>query len=218
MSQTNDIDAKRQELSALRERIEKLEAEVSAGAPVPNWPPTTLYNAYYLSTGTVLGGIAAAVSLLANVVGALMVGKSPLELIRVYLTFPLGAQALGMSAETGGLQLAIGACLYLFTGMVLGVPLYWLLVKLCGESASLGKRLAVSSALALGLWLVSFYGVLSWLQPALFGGNWITDAGILPPWVAAATHLVFGWTIALLHPWGQFTPYRGSGAVIDQAR
>ena len=40
-------------------------------------------------------------------------------------------------------------------------------------------------------------------------GNWITNPNYLPWWVAAATHLVFGWTIALLYPLGVYTPYRG---------
>ena len=39
-------------------------------------------------------------------------------------------------------------------------------------------------------------------------GNWITNPSYLPWWVAAATHLVFGWTIALLYPLGEYTPYR----------
>jgi hypothetical protein len=49
------------------------------------------------------------------------------------------------------------------------------------------------------------------LQPLVIGGdpgNWITNPNYLPWWVAAATHLVFGWTIALLYPLGVYTPYR----------
>jgi hypothetical protein len=58
-----------------------------------------------------------------------------------------------------------------------------------------------------------FYGILSWLQPLLVEGdpgNWITSFKpvFLPWWVAAATHLVFGWTIALLYPLGEYRPYR----------
>jgi len=51
--------------------------------------------------------------------------------------------------------------------------------------------------LALCLWAINFYAVLCWLQPLLFGGRWIID--LIPWWVAAATHVVFGWTIALLY-------------------
>ena len=38
------------------------------------------------------------------------------------------------------------------------------------------------------------------------------EPGYLPWWVAAATHLVFGWTIALLYPLGEYTPYRKATA------
>jgi hypothetical protein len=208
MNESPSFNDKRAELASLKTRVQQLEAEL-APERQPNWPPRSFYNAYYLGTGTLLGGIAAAVSLLANVIGAPLAGKSPLELIRVYLTFPLGEKALSMTADTEGLQLAIGCCLYLFTGMILGVPMYWLMVRFCGESAPLRKRLIVASVLAIGLWLIGFYGILTWLQPLLFGGNWITDPARLPIWVAAGTHLIFGWVIALLHPWGQFTPYSG---------
>jgi hypothetical protein len=68
--------------------------------------------------------------------------------------------------------------------------------------------LILSAILAFGLWLFNFYAILSWLQPMLFGGHWITDPKLLPPWVAAATHLVFGWSMALLYPLGEYVPYR----------
>src|SRR5690606_9811363 len=151
MNEPSYSDDKRAELASLKTRVQQLEAEL-APERQPNWPPKAFYNAYYLGTGTLLGGIAAAVSLLVNVIGAPLAGKSPLELIRVYLTFPLGEKALGMTADSEGLQLAIGCCLYLFTGMVLGVPMYWLMVRFCGESAPLLKRLIVASVLAIGLW------------------------------------------------------------------
>jgi hypothetical protein len=69
----------------------------------------------------------------------------------------------------------------------------------------LGKRLVLASLLAILIWVVNFYGVLIWLQPLLFGGRWIIE--LVPPWVAALTHLVFGWTMALLYPLGLFVPY-----------
>ena len=62
------------------------------------------------------------------------------------------------------------------------------------------------SLLALGVWLVNFYGILSWLQPLLFGGRWIVEQ--IPWWVAALTHLVFGWTMLIVYPLGRYTPYR----------
>lgn len=207
MSDSTSIEAQLQELAELKKRVQQLEVEISDRQPA-HWPPESFYGDYYAYSGAVLGGVAAMVSLLANVIGAPVAGKGALELIRIYLTFPMGEKALQLSADAGGLTLMLGCCLYLVTGMVLGIPIYWLLSRICGATASLGKRLVVASILAVGLWLISYYAILSWLQPMLFGGNWITDPSILPPWVAAGTHLLFGWVIAILAPWGQFQPYR----------
>jgi hypothetical protein len=54
--------------------------------------------------------------------------------------------------------------------------------------------------LALAVWAVNFYGLLAWLQPLVLGGHWIVE--LIPWWVGALTHLVFGWTMALLYPLG----------------
>jgi hypothetical protein len=154
---------------------------------------------------------AAMVALLVNIIGATIVGKHPLELIRVYLTFPLGEQALllgdpaRVANAADGMILAFGCCLYLATGMVLGSLMHVILARTGG---GLARRLAVASVAVLVIWLVGFYGILSWLQPLLFGGNWIVDPRYLPAWVAAGTHLVFGWTMAALYPLGRFVPYQ----------
>ncbi len=144
-------------------------------------------------------------SLLVNIVGALAFGKEPLELIRVYLTFPMGEQALDFNAVNNGLILAIGCCLYIGTGMLYGILFQIVLTRFTPDS-SLAARFVVVSLLALGVWLVNFYGILSWLQPLLFGGSWIVDQ--IPWWVAAITHLVFGWTMLVVYPLGRYTPYR----------
>jgi hypothetical protein len=34
----------------------------------------------------------------------------------------------------------------------------------------------------IGIWLVNYYLLLSWIQPLLFSGNWIVTQ--IPPWVA----------------------------------
>ena len=75
-----------------------------------------------------LGAVAAMSSLLFNIVGALVFGKHPLELIRVYLTFPMGAQALDYDAVDNGMILAIGCCLYLATGMLYGIVFQLVLI------------------------------------------------------------------------------------------
>ncbi|MBI1349327.1 hypothetical protein GC163_23920 [bacterium] len=207
-------DRKQNELAELRDRIERLEEELAAKTTPQQWPPKGFYWEYYATTGFLLGIFGAMASLMVNVIGAPIAGKSPLELIRVYLTFPLGEQALRIAAEQtdvyaigDGVMLAIGCCLYLATGMVLGVPFYVILARFT-DGKSLGYRLGVATVLSLVLWVINFYGVLSWLQPALIGGNWITDPAILPTWVAAVTHLVFGWTLALTYPLGRFQVYQ----------
>lgn len=205
---------KLQELAELRERVQVLEHELAANESQGQWPPKGFYLEYYATSGFMLGMFGAMISLLANVIGAPIAGKSPLELIRVYLTFPLGEKALQLASQQGdvyvigdGVILAVGCCLYLATGMLLGVPFFVALVRLT-EGKSLGARLAVATVLSLVLWAINFYGILSWLQPALIGGNWISNPAILPTWVAAVTHLVFGWTLALLYPLGRFQAYQ----------
>jgi len=205
-----DRQAKQQRLEQLRRQVAELEAELKAApeaapeAASDQWPPQGYYTGYYATAGFMLGGMAAAASLLLNVVGSLIVGQAPLRLIQVYLTFPLGQRAMEMTPADNGITLAIGCCLYLGTGMLLGIPFHLVLSRVAADS--LVKRLAVATLLGLVVWLISFYVLLSWLQPLLFGGSWIVDQ--IPPWVAALTHVVFGWTMAALYPLGRFSPYR----------
>ena len=195
-----DRAAKQLELEELRERVRRLEAELGRAEDRVdrNWPPREFYTAYYVLGGFVLGSIGAAASLLFNIIGALLVGLHPLQLIRVYLTFPLGDAALTVDS---GLALAVGCCLYLFTGMVLGIPFHVVLSRWFAHT-SLATRLAVAGVMAVALWLINFYVLIAWLQPALFGGDWIVRE--IPWWVGALTHLVFGWTMVLVQPLGRF--------------
>jgi hypothetical protein len=149
----------------------------------------------------VLGFAAAGASLLFNIIASAMFGKHPLELIRVYLTFPLAEKALTLDS---GFILAAGCCLYLGTGMIGGIPFHMILSRWFAGSSS-GVRFLVATGLGLGVWIINYYAILSWLQPALIGGNWIVQT--VPWYVAAATHLVFGWTMLLLDQWGRFVPY-----------
>jgi hypothetical protein len=196
-----DREAMQRQLDELRARVRVMEAELAAseaGQP-PEWPPRHFYTTYYVLGGFVLGMFGAATSLVFNIVGSLIVHQHPLQLIRVYLTFPLGDQALEMDSD---LALAVGCCLYLFTGMVLGIPFHVVLGRWF-PNASFGTRFAVVTVLALALWLTNFYLLLSWLQPLLIPGRHHIVAEI-PWWVAAPTHLVFGWTMLLVQPLGKF--------------
>jgi hypothetical protein len=207
---SNTRQQKTQELAVLRRRVEQLERELQLSPE--HWQATEYYAAYYATTGFVLGGIAALVSLLLNIIGATLFDKNPLRLIQVYLTFPLGEKALAEDFNSG-IALAIGCCLYIATGMLLGIPLQMAMARFV-PSEGLGRRLLLATLLGLLLWIINFYGILAWLQPLLFGGNWIVDPNLLPPWVAALTHLVFAWTMALIYPWGVYVPYRPQTEVV----
>ena len=193
-------EGKLEELQRMQARVAELESELEG--PSKRWQAKGYYTAYYATAGFVLGMFGAMTSLLFNVVGSALVEQHPLRLIQVYLTFPLGERALELD---GGVALTIGCCLYLGTGMLLGVPFYLLLTWFTSKSG-LGMRLLVGSALALSMWGVHFYVLLNWLQPLLIGGNWIVEQ--IPVWVGAMTHLVFGWTIVLAYPLGLYQPYR----------
>ena len=203
----NSPEDKQKRLHELKAELAQLEQELGDQDPAV-WQPaeTDYYGFYHATTGLILGIAGAIASLLFNVVGSIAVGQHPLRLIQVYLTFPLKEQAL--SEDFGsGMVLAIGCCLYIGTGMVLGV-LFQMAFARFTPNANLQTRLVLATVLGLLLWAINFYLVIAWLQPLLFGGNWITDPEILPPWVGAATHLVFAWTMAWLYPWGKFKGYR----------
>jgi len=199
------LEEKRRELQELRKRVRVLEDELTAEGNDSPWRATGYYTAYHATAGFVLGAVAALASLAFNVVGSFLFGKHPLELIRVYLTFPMGEKALDLNAVDNGVILAVGVCLYLVTGMLYGIVFQLVLTRFASQ-ASIPVRLVVVSVLSLAIWLVNFYGVLSWLQPLLLGGNWIVEQ--VPVAVAALTHLIFGWTMLLVSGLGRYTPYR----------
>jgi hypothetical protein len=191
-------------IAAIREELGQLEEQLTAMETAQPWQPPPNYLTYQVMAGCVLGMFGAAVSLLFNVIGSLVAGLPPLKLIQIYLTFPLGKAA---ESVDDGLTLAIGCCLYLATGMVLGVP-FQLALSRCKPGTPWSRKFFLVTGLSLALWICNYYLILAWLQPLLFGGNWIVRD--IPPWVAAATHLVFGWTMLLVQPLGAYTAARPS--------
>jgi hypothetical protein len=203
-----DRESKLRHLADLVEQVHELKADLAKEETPTHWRPEGYYTAYYATTGFLLGMFGAATSLIANIVGSLIWSsiqgypQNPLRLIQVYLTFPLGEAALKIDT---GITLAIGCCLYLGTGMLYGMIFQLLLTRIT-PNATTGQRFLVVTGLSLAVWLVNFYGILSWLQPLLFGGRWIVDE--VPWWVAALTHLVFGWTMVVVYPLGLYTPFQ----------
>ena len=145
----SELDEKRRELVELESRARVLADELAQQEPVKPFQPKGYYASYYATTGFMLGIFGAMSSLLFNVVGSALVGQHPLELIRVYLTFPLGDKALELDS---GLAIAVGCCLYLATGMLLGIPVYLALTWWTANS-SLAKRLLVASLISLLIWV-----------------------------------------------------------------
>jgi hypothetical protein len=186
----------RQHLEAIR----SLEAEQAAVQS--DWPPKGAYPLWHVGVGMILGTLGATLSLLANGLAAPMFGQRPLELIRVYLTFPMGQKALELDSGT---VLFTGCVLYLITGALYGILLH-VILAIFFDQESKAKRFFIASAVGLGLWVLNFYLILSWLQPLLLGGNWIVR--MVPPWVGCMTHLVFAWSVAAaeLLGWGHFEP------------
>jgi hypothetical protein len=177
-------------------------------ASLPTWQEPGYKVFHYAMAGLWLGSLAACTSLVVNVIGSALwpsisgEAQHPLRIIQVYLTFPLGESALQLNS---GVALALGCLLFLGTGMLYGM-LFELVISYFIPHAGIRARLVFCSILALAVWMLNFYGVLIWLQPLLFGGRWIVD--LVPWWVGAITHLVFGWTMALVYPLGVYEPIK----------
>ena len=170
--------------------------------PFRVWPEDGFKPTYCLRSGAILGAIAGCVSLLANVVGSVAwpaisgQPQHPLRLIQVFLTFPLGENALTLNS---GWVLALGCLLYIATGVFYGM-LFEFAACYFLPHARFGGRLIFFTLLAVLVWIVGFYGILLWLQPLLFGGRWIVD--LTPWWVAGLSHVLFGITMAAIYPLG----------------
>ncbi len=206
-----DPSTRKRRIAEHHKAIHDLEIQEAAQGSDRSWPPSGFYLLWHLVVGMMLGSIAALVSLGANALGAHFMGKHPLELIRVYLTFPMGARAL--SVDEGSL-LFVGCVIYLVTGALFGI-LFHLILTVYFSDASKSKRFLIATTLGLMLWIVNFYCVLSWLQPTLLGGDWIVR--MVPPWVGALTHLAFAWTVAALEILGRFEVSPG-GAIPSSKR
>jgi len=200
------LDAKSADVQKRGDRTRQWSEELAQTIllPTQTWQEPRYNAGRYAKSGLWLGGIAGCTSLVLNVIGSTlwpaMSGElqHPLRIIQVYLTFPLGESALQLNS---GVLLSLGCLLYLGTGMLYGM-LFELAISYFLPRAGVGMRLVSCSILAILIWSLNFFGLLIWVQPLLFGGRWIID--LIPWWVAALTHLVFGWTMALIYPLGTY--------------
>jgi hypothetical protein len=185
-----------------RHRAAILDLEGRLGEPAyPTWPPTGFYLTFYVVSGILIGILGSLASFLLNVAGSLVVKQDPLLFLRVYGTFFLGQTALttddlAFFMLVAVVHFSVGA----MAGAVYHVAVNWLIPDRPGLQITLG------GLYGLLMWVVNFYLVIAWLQPALVGRPYVLE--LMPAWVAALTHVVYGLTLGLLQPLGRFVAYR----------
>jgi hypothetical protein len=190
-----EIEEHRQVISRLEEELMQLPT------PAAPWPPPGFYATFYLVAGLMLGTMGALNSFLFNVVGSFVVNQDPMRILRVLGTFFIGKEALTTDDMT---FLMLVMLTHLSIGAIAGA-LFHLGLNLFWPNLPASRLLLVSAGFGIALWLVSFYGVISWLQPLLVGQAFVLQ--MMPFWVALLTHIVYGLTLGLLQPMGRFVPY-----------
>jgi hypothetical protein len=193
------VDERRikKEIELHRRKIEELEEQLEQLAqPGRAWIPERFYTAYHALAGIIIGAIAAWVALAFNALGSEILHRDPFRLMKYYATIFTGD--LTEANRAAALMVAIG--IHTITGALCGAPIHVVASRFF-PGRGLKTRAAWGVVLGLVMWLVNFYGVLSWLQPLLVGRFYI---GEIPVWVAALTHVSFAVTVLVLQPLGAF--------------
>ncbi len=205
---SRDIEAEiarhRAAISELEEQLGGSQARVEA-VESP-WPPPGFYFTFYVVVGAILGVLGSLASFLFNVFGSLMIDQDPYRILRVFGTVFLGEEAL----TTANLNFFMLVAVVHFSVGALAGAVFHVVVNRYFPGKSWGWYIAAGAAYGVLMWIVNFYLVLTWLEPALVGQAFVLEH--MPAWVAAATHIVFGVTLGLLQPLGHFTPYRAGEA------
>ncbi|MBI1814795.1 MAG: hypothetical protein HYR72_07445 [Deltaproteobacteria bacterium] len=179
-------------------------ADLEARLTVPTgrtWPPTGFYLTFYLVAGTTLGIVGSVTSFAFHVIGSLMVNQDPLLFLRVYGTAFLGAKALTTEDLNFFMLVAVA---HFSVGAAAGA-VFQVFISRYFPSSYL-QQIALGALYGLLMWVVNFYFVLSWLQPRLVGEPYVLN--LMPVWIAALTHLIYGLTLGVLQPLARFVPYR----------
>ncbi|HXJ36866.1 MAG TPA: hypothetical protein VMS22_22750 [Candidatus Eisenbacteria bacterium] len=189
-------------LAEHRKAIAELERELRAETP-PNWPPSGFYLTFYVVSGLLIGILGSLTSFLFHIVGSLIVNQDPLMFLRVYGTVFLGQRAL----TTDDLNFFMLVAVVHFSIGAAGGAVFNVLVNRYVPDRPL-LQVGLGAAYGLLMWVVNFYGILVWLQPRLVGHGYVLE--LMPVWVAALTHVIYGVTLGLLQPLGRFVPYRSA--------
>ncbi len=188
------------EIARHRAAIGDLEARLSEPA-TPSWPPVGFYLTFYIVAGATIGILGSVTSFLFNVMGSLLVKQDPLLFLRVYGTVFLGAKALTTDDLNFFMLVAV---VHFSVGASAGAVFHVLVNRFVPDRA--GLQIVLGALYGLLMWVVNFYVVLAWLQPRAVGEAYVLQ--LMPAWIAALTHIVYGLTLGLLQPLGRFVPYR----------
>jgi hypothetical protein len=183
-----------------RAAIQDLESRLTPEA-APPWPPAGFYLTYYVVAGLMIGILGSLVSFGFHVLGSLLVNQDPLRVLRVYGTVFLGPKAL----TTDDLNFFMLVAVVHFSVGAIAGAVFHVLVNLFVPRGAV-KQVLLGAVYGLLMWVVNFYAVIVWLQPRLVGEAYVLE--LMPAWVAALTHLVYGLTLGVLQPLGRFVPYR----------
>lgn len=189
------------EIERRRADIAALEAQLGEPPPAHTWPPAGFYLTFYVVSGLIIGILGSLTSFLFNVAGSLLIKQDPLLFLRVYGTVFLGAKALNTDDLNFFMLVAV---VHFSVGASAGAVYHVLVNWLVPDRPVL--HIVLGASYGLLMWVVNFYLVIAWLQPAVFGEMLVLK--LMPMWVAASTHLIYGLTLGLLQPLGRFIPYR----------
>jgi hypothetical protein len=198
-----------QQRATLRELEARLVAIAATPPPAPQrrgWPPKGFYLTYYVVGGILIGILGSVTSFLVNVLGSLVLKQDPLLFLRVYGTVFLGEKALVTDDLSFFMLVAV---VHFSVGAAAGAVFHVLVNFFVPDRA--GLQIGLGLLYGLLLWVVNFYVVIAWLQSDVFGHAYVLH--LMPAWVAALTHLVYGLTLGILQPLGRFVPYRAAQTV-----
>jgi len=191
---------------ALREieqhRAAIIDLEAQLREPVTHsWPPVGFYLTFYIVAGATIGILGSVTSFAFNVLGSLLVKQDPLLFLRVYGTVFLGAKALTTDDLNFFMLVAI---VHFSVGASAGAVFQVVISRFVPDRPAL--QIVLGGVYGLLMWIVNFYLIIAWLQPRLFGQAYVLE--LMPVWIAALTHLIYGLTLGVLQPLGRFVPYR----------
>ena len=158
---------------------EVIPAQVRAGAGISTF-----------TVGSVAGFLGAITCLICNIAGALVLGVEPLRLLRIYATILEGRRALELSSANFFIAAFV---VHIVTGIIFGTIFVLGARRFCSE---IQGYILAGAGYGIAIWLVNFYGILSWLQPLLQGSAFILTQ--IPIVVAVLTHVSYGLTVALV--------------------